>query len=119
MWEAELRILEESLWRTETRGDRVYMDSVLAAGFMEFGRSGRSYSRDEILGAAIDEIDAVLPLPDLGVRLVGDEIALVTYRSEVRVDGDLQIANRASLWRRVAPGQWLLEFHQGTPTRSR
>ena len=44
----ELRGLEESLWRAETRFDRKYMDAVLAPDFAEFGRSGRRYDRDAI-----------------------------------------------------------------------
>jgi hypothetical protein len=118
MWQTtaiELRRLEESLWRVETRGDRTYMESVLADGFVEFGRSGRSYTRQQTIDAPVGEFETRLPLPDFVVRMISDEIALVTYRSEVQHDGAIEAGNRASLWRRRADGGWRLEFHQGTP----
>ena len=43
----ELRILEESLWRHETRFDRDYLQRVLHPDFFEFGRSGRVWTRDD------------------------------------------------------------------------
>jgi len=39
----ELRELEESLWRPETRYDGAWMRRVLHPEFREFGRSGRVY----------------------------------------------------------------------------
>lgn len=106
----ELRDLEEAMWRAETRGDPVWMDAHLAPGFTEFGRSGRRYSREDVLDADVDEIDAVFPLPDLVLRQISDEVVLVTYRGDV--DGEQ--SHRSSVWRR-ASGAWLMEFHQGTP----
>ncbi len=47
--------------------------------------------------------------------MVADDVALVTYRSEVRDGDEVVRANRSSVWRRGETG-WLLEFHQGTPT---
>jgi hypothetical protein len=48
----ELRMLEELLWRAGTRFDHSHMDSALAPGFIVFGRSGRAYSRAEVLDRA-------------------------------------------------------------------
>lgn len=107
--------LEDAMWRSETRGDRNWMDRHLAPDFREFGRSGRRYKRGEIIAADVGEIDAVLPLPDLQIRELGAGLALVTYRSEVAGEA----ANRSSIWRWIGSG-WQMEFHQGTPTeRSR
>lgn len=113
MDQVELRELEESLWRGETRFDRGYMDRVLHPDFAEFGRSGRVYSRAEILDTPASDIDARLPLPEYAAHLVAADVALVTYVGEVR-DGDVVLrANRASLWLRH-DGRWRLRFHQGT-----
>ena len=46
----QLRQLEESLWRAQTRFDCEYMDIILAPDFFEFARSGRVYKREETLG---------------------------------------------------------------------
>jgi hypothetical protein len=113
--EAELRRLEESLWRAPTRFDRSYMDEILAPEFFEFGRSGRVWSREDVLSSPRRPLNAQLPLPDFTVQMVSDDVALVTYQS--RVDSDeVELGNRSSLWRSTDRG-WKLIFHQGTPTR--
>ena len=113
--EAELRRLEESLWRAPTRFDRSYMDEILAADFFEFGRSGKVWSREDVLSSPNTPLNAQLPLPDFRVKMVSDEVALVTYRSRVDCN-ESELANRSSLWRTTDRG-WKLIFHQGTPTR--
>jgi ribonuclease HI len=113
---AILRDLEESLWREETRFDRAHMDSVLAPGFVEFGRSGRRYDRDAIIAVEFQPIGARLPLEDFTVLFVRPDVALVTYVNEDEADGHRR-SNRMSLWDR-AGGRWQLLFHQGTPVAS-
>jgi hypothetical protein len=79
----ELGHLETSLWRAETRFDRDHMDTVLAEDFVEFGRSGRTYTK-ETLSFERSGIDA--RLNQLHVSRVGEDVRLVTYVSEVRDD---------------------------------
>ena len=109
----QLRKLEESLWRAETRFDRAYIDGVLAPNFFEFGRSGRRYTREDTLSAGACEIHAKLPLEDLEIIFIRPDTALVTYISEVQY-AVLERANRCSVWIKEANG-WRLHFHQGTP----
>ena len=113
----ELKKQEESLWRTETRFDHDYMDNILADDFFEFGRSGRVYSKQESLSAPLQEIHARLPLKNFEVHPISDDVALVTYISEVQYD-ELEIGNRSSLWLKTND-RWKLRFHQGTPTTAR
>lgn len=108
----ELIDLEHALWRAETRFDDEFMEGVLADDFGEFGRSGRVYARGETLAVPGESIDA--HLRDLEVDLIADDVALVTYVSEVRHEA-LELSNRSSLWVK-RDGRWLLRFHQGTPT---
>lgn len=84
------------------------MDRVLAPEFLEFGRSGRVHDRQATISMQATEIRA--RLHDLAVHPLGDDVALVTYVSEV----DTELANRASVWIRI-DGRWRLRFHQGTP----
>ncbi|HQT90569.1 MAG TPA: DUF4440 domain-containing protein [Candidatus Kryptobacter bacterium] len=109
----ELRKLEESLWRTVSRFDQSYMDRVLSPDYFEFGRSGRIYTREEVINLPPQEIKARLPLRDFRVHPLTDDVALVTYISEV-VSGELLVGNRSSLWVRT-PSGWQIVFHQGTP----
>jgi len=109
----QLQSLEESLWRAEARFDRDYLERILAPDFIEFGRSGRIYSRREIIDTPSQPIRARSPLQTFAVRPAGDAVALVTYVNEVTY-GEVEYGNRSSLPLRV-PGGWQLKFHQGTP----
>jgi catechol 2,3-dioxygenase-like lactoylglutathione lyase family enzyme len=111
---AELERLEESLWRSETRFDRQLMERVLAEDFFEFGRSGRTYDRADILAIPRDEPEVTFPLPRLGIRLLAPDVAQVTYDSAVVYDGVVEHGRRCSIWSRRG-GSWVLRFHQGTP----
>ena len=106
----QLQRLEEGMWLTSTRSDRAWMERHLAPDFHEVGRSGRRWTRGEILAMPIGEIESTMPLPEFSVRQVGEEVALVTYRSVVAGSSSF----RSSIWSR-SPGGWQLEFHQGTP----
>jgi hypothetical protein len=108
-----LKELEESLWRSETRFDQAYMERILAPDFFEFGRSGRTYTREETLAVPPQEIDVRLPLKNFAVHSIASNVVLVTYVSEVRYE-EVEVGNRSSLWSRT-DGGWQLRFHQGTP----
>ena len=109
----DLRLLEEGLWRVETRFDSRWMDEVLAPNFFEFGRSGRVYGRQDTLDTEAQPIDARLPLTDFRARLLASDLAQVTYVSAVTYGGVEELANRSSIWSRTQHG-WQLRFHQGT-----
>ena len=109
----ELELLEEDLWRAETRFDKEWMEAVLAPGFFEYGRSGRVYGRDDTLGIAARPIDALLPLRNFTARLLGPDMVHVTYNSVETYESEEQVANRSSIWSRTEDG-WRLLFHQAT-----
>lgn len=110
--DSDWRWLEESLWRAETRFDPAYLDQLLAPEFREVGRSGVSYDRRAVLAVEPRPIDVRLPLPELTVRQLGDDVVLVTYRTETTAGGTP--AHRVSVWVRDG-GRWRLRFHQATP----
>lgn len=114
--EQQLRALEESLWRSETRFDDRLMDQLFASDFVEIGRSGRIYSRSEMFFGDSNHYDiaAILPLPGFVARWLTRDVALVTYRSEVRDGERVSFGARSSVWSRKN-GIWQLRFHQGTP----
>ena len=109
-----LRELEEELWHEESRFDLQRMDEVIAEDFFEFGRSGRVYRREDTLAIPRGPIDAVFPLPEFKARLLGRDVAQVTYNSAVTHGGVVYHARRSSIWSRTDAG-WTLRFHQGTP----
>lgn len=107
--------LEEPLRRAETRSDRAMMDRKFIADFVEFGRSGRRYERDEMLFDHTDhaEINAEHPLPDYTVELVSADVALATRTRKVRYVTDNEVGRLSSLWVKVALS-WRIRFRQGT-----
>jgi hypothetical protein len=107
-----LKELEESLWRSETRFDLTFQEKIFAPDFFEFGRSGRIYTRDQIIRTASSPILAKLPLSHFNVHELDDRNVLVTYISEVQYE-EMEKANRCSVWSRSADG-WQLRFHQAT-----
>jgi hypothetical protein len=110
---ATLTSLEESLWRAETRGNRVLMEATFADDVFEFGRSGRIWQRNDMLFDRCKPIAATLPLPNLRIILLNDVTALVTYDSIVTYD-TIEHARRSSVWS-LENNHWRLRFHQGTP----
>lgn len=106
--------LEESMWRAETRFDRQFMEQAFAPDFFEYGRSGRTYTREQLFAMLPAPIDAMLPLPNLTIRLLDENTAHVTYNSAVTYDGVVEYGRRSSIWSRTENG-WVMRFHQGTP----
>jgi hypothetical protein len=111
---AILTCLEEDMWREVTRFDPTFQEQRFAADFFEFGRSGRVYTRDQIIRLNSQPIHAVLPLPNLAIRLLDTNTAQITYNSQVEYDGIIDHARRSSIWSRTENG-WVMRFHQGTP----
>ena len=111
---AVLTRLEEDMWREETRFDIQFMERTLASDFFEYGRSGRTYTREQSLAVPRQPTDAVLPLPNLRVRLINEDTAQLTYDSAVTYDGIVEHGHRSSIWSRTPDG-WVMRFHQGTP----
>lgn len=112
--ECRLYDLEVSLWIPETRFDRSLMEKTLAPEFFEFGRSGRTWRRDQCLDVSPTPFKIKLPLPKFAIRLVSADVALATYVSDVDFSGVVEVANRSSIWRRGGPLGWQILFHQGT-----
>src|SRR5215467_1683855 len=113
----ELRALETELHKNETRHDQRRMETLLHPDFIEFGRSGKRYTRAEILIEFGD--DDVLPLIrsyNFELVLLENSVALLTYVSaHVDAGGNLHRHTlRSSTWVRTQVG-WQMRFHQGTP----
>ena len=109
--------LEHTLWHPATCYNRALMDATFAPDFHEFGRSGRGYTRDDLLFDAADARPIDATLRDFKVTLLTPTLAHCTYVCECRTQDRTEWSNRASLWDR-ASGRWQLRFHQGTPTNS-
>jgi hypothetical protein len=114
-----LTALEVELHQPQTRRDRVRLGQLLHDGFREFGRSGRVYSRAEVIGEfAEDEPFPQIVASGFELQVIGPNAALLTYVSAHRSDdgGVSRLTLRSSIWVRTAAAGWQMAFHQGTPT---
>ena len=115
-----LRTLEIALHQPDVRADAIRFGHLLHPCFREFGRSGREYSRDEVLAEFAHGPPAYEVFSqDYRLEQLAPTLALLTYRSaHVAVGGALERHTlRMSLWQLTETG-WQMRFHQGTPTQA-
>jgi hypothetical protein len=112
---AHLHLLEQTLLDPAVRRDRARVAALLAEDFLEFGSSGRVWTREAILELLATESYDPPAMEDFRCDLIGQDAALVTYQT-VRVDpesGQRAAVLRSSIWVRQA-NEWRVRFHQGT-----
>lgn len=115
---AQLRKLEESLLDPAVRRNRERLRTLLDADFLEFGSSGRTWTRNTIIELLQLEQKFLPPeIEDYRCVLLADDVALLTYRTgRMNPDtGDRVASLRSSVWTRKS-GEWRMRFHQGTRT---
>lgn len=106
----ELEALERELLGAEARRDAGRLRELLAVEFREFGSSGRVFDREAIVAELLGEEWVEVRADGFLCELLGDGVALLTYRSE-RAGG--RAAWRSSLWV-WRDDRWQMVFHQGT-----
>jgi hypothetical protein len=118
-WErtaSQLRQLEESLLNPAVRRDGERLREMLTEDFLEFGSSGRVWTRKSIIELLATEKNFFSPaIEDFHCTMLTDKVALVTYRT-LRNDGksgETLESLRSSIWTRQ-DGEWRMRFHQGT-----
>jgi hypothetical protein len=109
-WREELLDLEQRLLDPAVRGSPAAVIPLLHPEFLEFGSSGRVYTKDAIVQMMVQETPGVVKIRDFDVREVSDDVALVTYRT-IGIEG--RETRRSSVWLRRESG-WQIVFHQGT-----
>ncbi len=114
---AELLRAEMLLLDPAVRRNRDRVASLLANDFLEFGASGRIWTRTQILDLLATEEYSPPVVEDFVCHRIADDVVLATYRT-VRMNeetGQRETALRSSLWIRRS-GTWKIRFHQGTRT---
>lgn len=102
--------LELDLLTPEKRQDEAFLHRVLHPDFIEFGASGRMWTRESIIAdltSASAEIS--VEATAMSARRIDTGTILITYNA----DRAGQRSLRSSIW--VQPqGNWTMLFHQGT-----
>ncbi len=117
--EEKLIANERSILAALKRRDLSAVAAALADGFHEIGKSGKSYSKAEILDALKDPAAITdYSLEQFRLLRVSASCMIVTYIATVRrrLQGKEEAtrAYRSSTWIEQA-GSWRMIFHQGTP----
>ena len=108
---AEIEALEMRLLDPAVRVDPAALEALLHPEFVEFGTSGRMWSREAIISSLLEDPGNVgVTVDDLHGAFVADGCVLLTY-STVKQG---RIALRSSLWCHDGL-RWRIRFHQGTP----
>ena len=101
---------ELALLQPVVRADAAKLESLLADDFQEVGKSGRLWSRSEIVEMlTADSGSGAIEAVDMQATRLGEGLVLVWYVSVT----DAGSARRSSIWRRESGG-WRIVFHQGT-----
>lgn len=114
---AYLKSLEMELHQPKCRSDRDRLNELLHDSFIEFGKSGRIFTKHTVIQELSEEGDGLNVLSqDYLLQLTKDGTALVTYKSAlIKNDGTVHgFANRSSYWV-FEDDRWQMCFHQGTP----
>ncbi|MDP2323481.1 MAG: DUF4440 domain-containing protein [Gammaproteobacteria bacterium] len=110
--------LECELHDRSVRRNRQRLMQLIHPSFLEFGRSGASYTLAGILAHVPSEAEAnPIHAQDFAAHQLAGSVFLLTYKSaHVSSSGELERhALRSSIWR-LEPAGWQMVFHQGTPT---
>jgi ribonuclease HI len=99
---------ERALLTDAVRADVAELGALLHPDFLEIGRSGRVWSRDDTALSPAGDRSAIVEVMSLD-RLSADAMLLVFRATDARGS-----TVRSSLWLRDG-GRWRLRFHQGTP----
>lgn len=115
-----LKSLEVSLHDPEIRSRFESMVELLHPSFREIGRSGTSYTREDILAhvSGAGHQQSAIWAQDFELEVLSADVALLVYRSaHLAENGELERhTNRSSLWQFI-DGRWKMRFHQGTATQ--
>jgi hypothetical protein len=104
--EGVIRELEQRLLHPAVRASAAELRQLLADDFVEFGSSGRTFTKESIIAALqANPVPSADVMAEFRVRELGPELALATSRCGASL--------RSSVWR-LEGNQWKIVFHQGT-----
>lgn len=113
-----LRELEVALHQPRIRSAPDRLDYLLHESFFEIGRSGRSYSKTDVMRQLQSEqLTGAIWSQDFSVAEMADGVALLIYKQGL-LDENGEVSRhtlRSSIWL-LTQKRWQMRFHQGTAT---
>jgi hypothetical protein len=110
--------LEQQLAQAGGRLSVEDASSLIAEDFVEFGASGKVWSKAEIIAAMSQWTPSDRIVANFRVRELSASVCLITYESiaVTKQRKDPLPSLRSSIWRRTSD-RWEIVFHQGTIVR--
>lgn len=108
--EEQFYALETSLFKKEFLNDKKYLEDILHNDFMEIGKNGSIYHKEDTIEALYGSEDRKIDIKSFSVRMVSLSIFIVNYIS-IHEDGSK--VYRTSFWMDTLLGRQLY-YHQGT-----
>lgn len=108
--------LEMGLLDSEIRSSAAQLADLIADDFVEFGSSGETYDKEQIIALLLAETEntpQTRTAGDFTTRWLADDTALVTFHAIRSVNGKSTKTLRASIWK-YRNTRWQMIFHQGT-----
>ncbi len=102
--------LETSLFKKEYLSDRKYLENIFCDNFMEYGKSGLTFYKEDTIEALFNSEDRDIKIEDFSSEQIDTKTYLIHY---VSVNGSGERTNRTSIWIEDN-GDLKLLFHQGT-----
>jgi len=111
----KIKALEEKLNQAAVRKSPSGLTGLLSEDFIEFGSSGKVYSRQEVIELLMHESEGQIDLEDFNIEMLSGDVALVTYKASAYDGQTLKTiySLRSSIWKLIND-RWQLVFHQGT-----
>lgn len=107
-----IRDAERALLTSDVRNDPRRLQALLHPDFVEIGRSGRLWTRADILASLVAEPRRAAPeTDDWQFRMLAPDVVLVTYR----IVAGPHVSRHSSVWT-TTDGSPAMLFHQGTRT---
>ena len=107
---ALIETLELEIATQSSRKNSARLAQLLADDFQEFGKSGKIYSKEQIIALLSDEAPREIALSNFTFKALANDAVLVTYQSSSNGIS----ANRSSIWIKRDGQDWQLLHHQGT-----
>lgn len=107
----QLKNLELSLLQDDVRKSEQFHE-MLADEFVEFGSSGRTFTKAEIIASLQAGSPTEITATRVKVQWLAPHVGLVTYRAERHTQPPV-VTLRSSIWV-FRDGRWQMMFHQGT-----
>lgn len=111
----EIIALELELLKPEVRRSPSELNRLISDDFLEFGGSGKSFGKQEVLKRLPQESPPEFSSRDFQLRPLSDNIVQLIYKATMLKAGAAQISYslRSSLWQHNGD-HWQMLFHQGT-----